>query len=268
MATTSKATSWEERALRKRLNARVRQQRCRARKREETLVKKIGLAQQRSNQVHKNLLSSSDPQHKSMNPTRQVDPHSRHPTPHFHMPFHPAMQFCGPPMRHGMGFPPMMPPPHMMMAMRMGGPMPPMSMPGRHFMGPPMSPSRPMTVSRTVTEESSEGSPPKDAPKGGVKPSPKTEAAIFGMLSLRSSSSSDSDSEEDSSTPGKKDEFPLTTLPTSSKKPAKKRPVTVCVPADDSANMRTSQVTASPMPWPVGLDGPSAMMRPSAAVPA
>ena len=265
MATTSKATGCEESVLRKRLNARARQQRCRARKREQTLVKKIGLAQQRSNQVLKNL-SSSDSQPKSMNPIRQADPHSRHPAPHFHMPFHPAMQFCGPPMRTGMGFPPMMPPPHMMMAMRMGGLMPPMSMPGRHFMGPPMSPSRPMTVSRTVTEESSEGSPPKDAPKGGVKPSPKTEAAIFGMLSLRSSSSSDSDSEEDSSNPRKKQDVPVTTLPTSSKKSAKKCPVTVFVPADDTA-MQTSQVTAPPMPWPVGLDGRSATMRPSAAVP-
>jgi hypothetical protein len=265
MVTTSKASSYEERVLRKRLNARARQQRCRARKREETLVKKIGLAQQRSNQVHKNL-SSSDHQPKSTNPTRQADPHFRHPAPHFRMPFHPAMHFCGPPVRPGMGFPPMMPPPHMMMAMRMGGPMPPMSMPGRHFMGPPMSPSRPMTVTRTVTEESSEDSPPKDAPKGSVKPSPKTEAAIFGMLSLRSSSSSDSES-EDSSILRKNHELPVTTLPTSSKRPAKKRPVTIFLPADDSANMQTSEVTASPMPWPVGLDGPSAMMRTSAAVP-
>lgn len=247
MATASKATSSEERVLRKRLNARVRQQRCRARKREESLVKKIGLAQQRSNQVNKNLSSSDQP--KSTNPTHQADPHSWYPAPHFRMPFHPAMQFCGPPMRHGMGFPPMMPPSHMMMAMRMGGPMPPMSMPGRHFMGPPMSPSRPVTVSRTGTEESSEGSPPKDAPKGGVKPSPKTEAAIFGMLSLRSSSSSDSDSEEDSSML------------------RKRRPVTVFVTADDSVIMQTSQATVSPMPWPVGLDGPSATMRPSVVVP-
>jgi hypothetical protein len=141
--------------------------------------------------------------------------------------------------------------------------MPQMSMPGRQFMGPPMSPSRPMTVSRTVTEESSEGSPPKDVPKASVKPSPKTEAAIFGMLSLRSSSSSDSDSEEDSSILRKKRDFLVTKLPTSSKK----RPVTVLVPADDSANMQTSELTASPMPWPAGLDGPSEMMRTSAAVP-
>jgi hypothetical protein len=241
MATASKATSCEERVIRKRLKARARQQRCRARKRETSLLKKIGLAQQRSNQVYKKLSSSDHPGHPmSTVPTHHADPHSRNPVPHFRMPFHPTMQFSGPHMRHGMGYPPMMPPPHMMMAMRMGGPMPQMSMPGRQFMGPPMSPSRPVTVSRTVTEESSEFSPPKDAPKGGFKPSPKTEAAIFGMLSLRSSSSSESDSEEDA-------------LPTNSKKPAKKRPVTVFIPVDDSAQVQTSQVTAAPMPWPVGL---------------
>jgi hypothetical protein len=136
-----------------------------------------------------------------------------------------------------------------------------------------MSPGRPVTVSRTGTEESSEGSPPNspptDAPKGGVKPSPKTEAAIYGMLSLRSSSSSDSDSEEDSPILKKERESIVRTLPTDSNKPAKKRPVTVFVPADDSTKMQTSQVTAPPMPWPVlGLDGPSATIRPSTAVPA
>jgi hypothetical protein len=265
MATSSKATNSEERVLRKRLNARTRQQRCRARKREASLVKKIGLAQERSNQVYKNLSSSDQP--KSTVPTHQADPHSRHPPPHFRMPFHPAMQYCGPPMRPGMGYPPMMPPPHVMMAMRMGGRMPPiMSMPGPPFMRPSMSPGRPVTVSRTGTEESSEGSPPKDAPKGGVKPSPKTEAAIYGMLSLRSSSSSDSDSEEDSPILKKERESIVRTLPTDSNKPAKKRPVTVFVPADNSAKMQTSQVTA-PMPWPVlGLDGPSATILPSTAV--
>jgi hypothetical protein len=145
--------------------------------------------------------------------------------------------------------------------------MPPMSMsmPGRQFMGPPMSPGRPVTVSRSGTEESSEGSPPKDAPKEGIKPSPKTEAAIYGMLSLRSTSSSESDSEEDSPILKKNREHPVSALPTNSKKPAKKRPVTVFIPADDSTDMQTSQVTAAPMPWPVGLDAPSATMCPSVA---
>jgi hypothetical protein len=286
MAISSKATTSEDKLLRKRLNARVRQQRCRSRKREASLVKKIGLAQHRSHQVSRNLNSSDHS--KSKVSARQVDPNLRHPAPHFRVPFHPGMQFCGPPMHPGMGFPPPMMPPHMMMAMRMGGPVPPMSMPpmsmhpmsmpgpGRMLMKQPMSPGRPVTVSRTTTEESSEDSPHKAAPKGGVKPSPKTEAAALdGLLSLRSSSSSESsDSEEDASTLKTKDHIdsPVKAVPakkgTSSKKPAKKRPVTVFVLAGDAVDMPTSlQATAASMPWPVGLDGPSVMIRPSAAVP-
>lgn len=259
MSTAVKTT--EEKLIRKRLNARLRQQRCRSRKRELAMAKKIGLAQERSAQVSQRIITSDE--RKSPNAqARQAMVHSQQQLQqqqgkiHFRIPYpghsgHPPMPFRGP--MHP-GYTHMMPPPHMMMAMQMGR-MPPMSMPvHHHYMAPPMSPGRPVTVSRSSTDES-EDSPKATIGNKTIKPSPNTElAAIGGMLSLRSSSSSESDSEEDlpkkiaTTSQG-------ATKVLSTKKgsmPAKKRPVTILVPADGSI-AQPEQAISAPMPWPVGF---------------
>lgn len=248
---THQATTPEDKLVRKRLNARLRQQRCRARKRELMMAKKLGQAQERSAVVSERF-NINVPRERSS--TEQQGPSmtaSRYPPPHFRMPYpphgHPAM-FRGP-MRHG--YPPMMPHPHMMMAMQMGH-MPPMSMPGQPYgMAYPMSPGRPVTVSRSSTDESDDS--PKTAGVGAagpkVRPSPNTELqAIGGMLSLRSTS--ESESEDESLTKKKDSNSPKK----ASSKPAKKRPVAVFVPANGVVPF--NQAAAAPMPWPVGFQGP------------
>jgi hypothetical protein len=236
----------DERLVRKRLNARHRQQRCRARMRDAADIE--------TKRFHAQLDSINTSKTPAVRPTR--GPCQQ---PANTMSYPPGMRFPQGPYRPGMM---MMVPAHahahpMMMMMHMGM----LPMHNRPFLAPNMPASRPVTVSRSATEEFNNNSLSSMnklyAPKEAVKPSPKTEAAaIDAMLSLRSNSSSDSESDVDSFS--KKMVAAMQSVQQITKSPPKRkavlakhtRPTPVFMPGPMARAMHRSAPNS--MRWPTG----------------